>query len=216
MVSPPLATRSPGDRLLSPAHGYCCAACVRADRLLSSSAQRIAVAPPSTGGDAECAVDGATSNADGFDTPRVLAFPPLLYASAFALGVTPHLMWPEPALPSAIASLIGPASLITGAALAVWANRVLRQAGTNADPSQPTTALVITGPFAFSRNPLYLARTLLYVGLALTMNMLWTLATLGPLLVVLHHGVIRREERYLEAKFGGAYRRYRTEVRRWL
>ena len=150
------------------------------------------------------------------DTPGIIAVPPMLYGVAFAVGVVPRWLFPEPILQPAITLGIGVMLLCAGAALAVWGNHVLRQAGTSANPSLPTTALVVTGPFAFSRNPLYLARTLLYIGLALAMNMLWTLVTLLPLLVVMHYGVIRREERYLELKFGSAYRRYRATVRRWL
>jgi protein-S-isoprenylcysteine O-methyltransferase Ste14 len=148
--------------------------------------------------------------------PGVLAFPPLLYAGAFALGVLPRAIWAEPVLPPVVTGAVGPAVSLCGAALAVWGNRALRRAGTTSDPSRPTTALVVTGPYAFSRNPLYLARTLHYVGLALMTSMMWTLVTLGPLLALVHYGVIRREERYLDAKFGSAFRRYRTTVRRWL
>lgn len=74
----------------------------------------------------------------------------------------------------------------------------------------------VLGPFRFSRNPLYLARTFLYVGLALAMNTFGPLFTLVPLLVIVHYGIVRPEERYLDAKFGETYRRYRTHVRRWL
>jgi protein-S-isoprenylcysteine O-methyltransferase Ste14 len=63
---------------------------------------------------------------------------------------------------------------------------------------------------------MYLARTLLYLGLGLLVNGLGLMLVLAPLLVVMHYGVIRREERYLEAKFGEAYRQYRAGVRRWL
>ena len=89
-------------------------------------------------------------------------------------------------------------------------------AGTNVNPSLPTTVLVVDGPFQFSRNPMYLARTLLYLGLGLLANALCVFVALLPLLVVMHHGVIKREERYLEGKFGDAYRQYRAAVRRWL
>ncbi len=71
-------------------------------------------------------------------------------------------------------------------------------------------------PFRRSRNPLYVALTLMYVGLALLTNSLWVLALLVPVLLILHYGVVRREERYLEAKFGEAYRGYRARVRRYL
>ncbi len=106
--------------------------------------------------------------------------------------------------------------LAAGALLAMWGKRELQRAGTTAHPALPATALVETGPFRFSRNPLYLARMLLYVGLALAMNTAWPLATLVPLGLVLHYGVICREERYLGAKFGDSYREYQARVRRWL
>ncbi len=66
-----------------------------------------------------------------------------------------------------------------------------------------------------SRNPLYVALTLIYVGLALVANALWVLVLVVPVLLVMHYGVVRREERYLEAKFGDAYRQYRSRVRRY-
>jgi protein-S-isoprenylcysteine O-methyltransferase Ste14 len=63
---------------------------------------------------------------------------------------------------------------------------------------------------------MYLAATLLYAGVALSLSLVWTLAALIPCLVVLHYGVILREERYLEGKFGQRYLDYRARVRRWL
>ena len=87
--------------------------------------------------------------------------------------------------------------------------------GTNVRPDQPTLAIVTDGPFRFTRNPLYLATTGLYVAIALVVYSL-ALVLLAPMLVVLDWGVIRREERYLEAKFGEPYRVYRARVRRWL
>ncbi len=92
----------------------------------------------------------------------------------------------------------------------------MERAGTNVNPREPTTALVVSGPFRFSRNPLYVALTLMYAGLAVVANAFWVLVLLVPVLLVLHSGVVRREERYLEAKFGEAYRQYRARVRRYL
>jgi len=88
--------------------------------------------------------------------------------------------------------------------------------GTNVRPDQPSLAIVTDGPFRFSRNPMYLATTGLYLGLTLLVNTAWPLILLSPMLLVLHWGVIRREERYLEAKFGEPYRAYKSRVRRWV
>ena len=92
----------------------------------------------------------------------------------------------------------------------------MRRAGTNIYPEKPATALVEAGPFRFTRNPLYVALTILFAALSVEMNMAWGFVILVPLLVVMHYGVIRREEAYLDGKFGDAYRGYRSRVRRYL
>jgi protein-S-isoprenylcysteine O-methyltransferase Ste14 len=150
------------------------------------------------------------------DHPGVIAPAPLLYAAAFVVGAMLHAAFPATALPVDLAPWSAAALLASGAILAVSSRRTLEAAGTNADPTLPATTLVVTGPYGFSRNPMYVARTLLYLGLGLTMNALGVLATLVPVLPIVHYGVVKREERYLEGKFGDAYRRYRSRVRRWL
>ena len=91
----------------------------------------------------------------------------------------------------------------------------MRRAGTNVRPDKPTTAIVKDGPYRFTRNPIYLANTVLYVGVTLLFNAFWPLLTLVPFFLLLHWGVVRREERYLEARFGETYLDYKSRVRRW-
>jgi protein-S-isoprenylcysteine O-methyltransferase Ste14 len=81
--------------------------------------------------------------------------------------------------------------------------------------ARPAT-IVETGPYRFTRNPIYLGMVLGLIGLAIAFNGLWLLMTLAPLALVIRYGVITREEAYLECKFGDVYRRYRARVRRWL
>lgn len=151
------------------------------------------------------------------DSPGVVVFPPLLYAGTLLLGVLMHFLVPLPvALPSLAARVLGVAVLAASAFLARRAEAAMRRAGTNVRPDKPTTALATDGPFRYSRNPLYLATTGLYVGVALLIPAIWPLLLLMPLLFVLHWGVIAREERYLGAKFGAPYDAYRARVRRWL
>lgn len=92
----------------------------------------------------------------------------------------------------------------------------MKRAGTDPRPSRPSTAIVTSGPFRFMRNPMYVGTTSLYAGVSLLANAVWPLVLLVPLLLVLRWGVVSREERYLEAKFGDSYRAYRAQVRRWL
>jgi protein-S-isoprenylcysteine O-methyltransferase Ste14 len=150
------------------------------------------------------------------DVPNVLILPPLLYGLALAVGFLVQWIAPRPIVSSNAGYWIGGVLLASGVFLAIWGRRVMERAGTNVNPTLPSTALVATGPFLFSRNPLYVALTLIYVGLALLANALWVLVLIVPVLLVMHYGVVRREERYLEARFADAYREYRSRVRRYV
>lgn len=150
------------------------------------------------------------------DRPNVVALPPLLYLLGIALGFVLRWLAPQRILSSASYRVwAGGALLVLGFALAIWGRSVMTRAGTNVDPRFPTTALVTQAPFNRSRNPLYAALNLIYLGVTLLANSLWHLILFLPLLLVMHFGVIRREERYLEAKFGDSYRDYRSRVRRY-
>jgi protein-S-isoprenylcysteine O-methyltransferase Ste14 len=150
------------------------------------------------------------------DKPGVAAPPPLLYGSAFVLVLVFRWFWPMPIFGHAVALWPGLALLVLGVGIAAWGGRTMHAAGTNVNPALPTTAIVASGPFRFSRNPLYLALTLLYLGLTLAFNTWWGIVVLAPVLIIMHRGVVLREERYLEQKFGETYRQYRSKVRRYL
>ena len=150
------------------------------------------------------------------DVPNVLILPPLLYAIALAIGFLLQWLVPRPIMPSMGRYWIGGVLLVSGVLLAIRGRRAMELAGTNVNPTLPSTALVATGPFRFSRNPLYVALTLMYAGLALLANALWVLVLIVPVMILMHYGVVRREERYLEAKFGAAYTEYRSRVRRYV
>jgi len=150
------------------------------------------------------------------DSPGVIVLPPVLFAGTLAIGLLVQWLHPISIWRGAITLWLGMALCAASGWLALWARRTMKQAGTNINPLRPATALVTGGPFRFTRNPLYLSLVLLYLGLTLAVNGLWPLVLFFPLLVVLHYGVIAREERYLESKFGDAYRNYRASVRRWL
>jgi len=150
------------------------------------------------------------------DHPGVIALPPLLYAAALGVVLVLRWLWPWPMASYPAVLWPGIGLVVFGAAIAVWGRRTLEGAGTNVNPSLPTTAIVTTGPFRYSRNPLYVALALFFLGLALALNTWWGPVVLVPLLIVMHQGVIAREERYLERKFGEDYLRYKSRVRRYL
>lgn len=150
------------------------------------------------------------------DNAGVIARPPWLYTVAFVLGMLLEWLVPTSFARGLTGPAFGLALFMTGAGLMFAAMRLFRLAGTNVPTYLPTTSLVTHGPYRFTRNPIYLALTLIYVGLAVGVDSVWPLLTLLPLLVVMHFGVVRREEAYLEQKFGEAYRDYRARVRRWI
>ena len=92
----------------------------------------------------------------------------------------------------------------------------MRGAGTAVSAYKSTTSMVTGGSFQFSRNPMYLSLTMLYVGIAIVLKALWPLMLLPITLVGITLGVIKPEERYLERKFGQEYLSYKARVRRWL
>jgi protein-S-isoprenylcysteine O-methyltransferase Ste14 len=155
--------------------------------------------------------------ASNADTAGVVAPPPLLFLGALAVGAAVDfgLVRISTGLPARLR--LGAGAVLAGAAvgLAMAALWRFRTAGTAAEPWRPSTALVTDGVYRFTRNPMYLAMALLYLGITLAMDSGVALILLAPLLALVQAGVIRREERYLERNFGDDYRRYRATVRRW-
>jgi protein-S-isoprenylcysteine O-methyltransferase Ste14 len=153
------------------------------------------------------------------DSPGVVVLPPLLFGGALAAGLVLHWLAPLPLSDQSggmAARVAGVLLVIVATLLGRWGEVTMRRAGTNVRPDRPTLALVTGGPFRYSRNPLYVALTMLYVGVALLFGALWPLVLLVPVLGVLRWGIVAREERYLAAKFGDAYRAYVARVRRWV
>lgn len=147
-------------------------------------------------------------------TPGVLAPPPLIYSGTLAAAwlfdtETPWGIFRQDA------SLLGVILLAIGGLLAASAILTMRRAGAAVSPYKTSRVLVTKGPFRLSRNPIYLALTLAYLGLALLLNTAWALLLLPILIGVMVVGVILREERYLLLRFGGEYLKYKFKVRRW-
>jgi protein-S-isoprenylcysteine O-methyltransferase Ste14 len=145
----------------------------------------------------------------------VIAPPPLIYLVPLGLGLLLQWWRPVPLLPERLALPVGVAFLLLGL-VALPALRQFIRAGTHPEPWKPTTALVTGGPYRFTRNPMYLGFTLIYIGIACWVNTAWPVVLLPLVLLVMHYGVILREEAYLERKFGEEYRAFRGRVRRWL
>ncbi len=151
------------------------------------------------------------------DNPGVIAPPPLLYIGALAAGLAADALLGRirTGLPGMLRYAVAAALLAGAGALLIGALGRFRRAGTNVEPWRPSTAVVTTGVYRLTRNPMYSAMTFIYLAIALATDSVTTFLLLGPLLLVIRYGVIAREERYMEAKFGEEYRRYKQTVRRW-
>jgi protein-S-isoprenylcysteine O-methyltransferase Ste14 len=141
--------------------------------------------------------------------------PPLVYSSSIMAGALLTWLWPLPfALPAAVP--IGGTMIFASILLFLFSVRALRAAGTPAPGNQPTTNIVRTGPYRFSRNPIYLSFFVAQLGIALWISSIWMVATLIAVAAVVSRVVVPREERYLEIRFGQQYSSYRDSAPRWL
>lgn len=150
------------------------------------------------------------------DNAGVITLPPLIYLGPLLLGLWLNRKFPAPFLPPKVGrvagwGLIGLATLIES-----WFILTMQRARTPIDPRKPVAHLTTDGPFRFSRNPSYVAYTFWYVGISSIVNARWPMLLLPAVLGVVQRGVIEREERYLQQKFGGEYSDYNKRVRRWL
>lgn len=114
------------------------------------------------------------------------------------------------------ARVAGGALVVCGVALVVLARRELARRGQPTDPGRPTSALVTTGVFAISRNPLYLGGVLALCGAAMAFNLPWLLLSVVPGVIACHVILIIPEERFLAATFGDDFRSYEKSVGRWI
>jgi protein-S-isoprenylcysteine O-methyltransferase Ste14 len=151
------------------------------------------------------------------DNAGAIVRPPLAMLAAFIVGLILEWLRPLPFVPANIpASPLGALIFAAGLAILFWAFFTFRRAGTSVRGEEPTTAIVVEGPYRFSRNPIYIAMFVGIAGLAIGFNSLWVLAMLVPFYLVIRYGVVAREEAYLERKFGKVYLDYKARVRRWV
>jgi protein-S-isoprenylcysteine O-methyltransferase Ste14 len=150
------------------------------------------------------------------DNPGVRIPPPIVYLAAFLAGLGLQRLAPLPFLPRPIALGLGGALSACGFAVTLAAIPTMLRGHGTLNTSAASAALVTSGPYRFSRNPMYVGLTLLYAGLACAFSVVWALPLLILALLDTTMRVIAPEERYLERNFGEAYRGYKARVRRWL
>lgn len=153
------------------------------------------------------------------DSPGVIAPPPLIFLSGLILGGI--VQWFRPFYifsPENLfyARIFGSLLIIFGLGILLAAKIKMQKAKTNIEPWKPTNAIISDGIYSYSRNPIYVAMILIYSGVTLIFNAIWFLPVLVLVFIAMIYGVILREERYLEKKFGAEYLDYKKSVRRWI
>jgi protein-S-isoprenylcysteine O-methyltransferase Ste14 len=152
------------------------------------------------------------------DAPGVIIFPPLIPISVLLVGVILNFVIPLGLLnrvPFLGRIVVGIIAFIMGLGMMISANRNFRRIGTNVNPLQPTLVLATTGIYTWTRNPMYVGGSIALLGIAIGCALDWVLLLLALSLPLVHYGIVLREERYLERKFGDEYRRYQKKVPRY-
>lgn len=154
--------------------------------------------------------------AENTDNARVYFPPPLIYLSGLLVGGLMSWFFHFPVLPNLVAKILGISLLVIGLGVILKINAMMSKAKTDIKPWKPTTAILSDGLFGISRNPIYVALALIYVGIGVFVNSALMFPPLLLVLIAVNFYVIGREEKYLESKFGDAYLNYKKEVRRWI
>jgi protein-S-isoprenylcysteine O-methyltransferase Ste14 len=149
-------------------------------------------------------------------TPGVIAPPPLVYLVPLIGMLFMRHWYPVTIVGPHAAAPLGFAFLLMGLAAHFSAVLTLHRAKTSPKPWRPTTAIVTAGPYRFTRNPIYVGFSLIYIGVGFWANTIWPFLLLPVILLVIQFGVIAREEAYLQRIFGDEYLAYKRRVRRWL
>lgn len=150
------------------------------------------------------------------DSPAVRLPPPIIYVVAIGLGAILQKLLPLPIGGGLLRVLTAWLLVALWAVIAAISFQAFWKARTSVVPIRPATALVETGPYRFTRNPMYVSLVALTLGAGLWMNTWWVIILLIPAVVVIDRLVISREEAYLRRRFGAAYDSYRQRVRRWV
>lgn len=150
------------------------------------------------------------------DKPNVKLPPPLIYGSAFAIGFALDWLLPWSAFTGPLRWWLAGAAGLPAVGIALWALLTFRRADTAIEPWEPARHLVTHGPYAYTRNPMYVSLTLLTAAIAVAVDFPWALLLVPVAVLVTDQHVIAREEIHLRHMFGSAYRDYCTRTRRWL
>jgi len=148
--------------------------------------------------------------------PAVLIHPAALFGAVFLSGVVLHLFFPLTIGDTVWLRVVGGVLFALAVLLHMWARGIFQEHHEDMDPTTPTRQLLLEGPYRYTRNPLYLSAIIALFAIALVINSWWLAAALVISCFTIHYGIVLREEKYLEARFGDHYRKYKKRVSRWV
>jgi protein-S-isoprenylcysteine O-methyltransferase Ste14 len=147
--------------------------------------------------------------------PNVRVHPPIIYAISILSGIGLNNLWPL-SMPFGLhGRLYGSIIIVAATLIAAWALLHFHRHDTDVRPDKPDSALITSGPYRFTRNPLYIVLTLAQITAAVWLDNLWILLLVVVSVIVITRYAITREELYLEQLFGQEYLKYKQRVRRW-
>jgi protein-S-isoprenylcysteine O-methyltransferase Ste14 len=150
------------------------------------------------------------------DRPNTIPWPPIIYISAAVVGVVAQRVMPLPGFGGEVAKVMGAILAIAAVSINLATFATFRKHKTTIMPNQAATNLITTGPFAWSRNPIYLANTALVLAAGLYFGNLWLVGLAFVAALITQKLAIEREEKHLVGKFGAAWEVYAAQVRRWV
>jgi protein-S-isoprenylcysteine O-methyltransferase Ste14 len=155
------------------------------------------------------------SNREDRHGPNVRVHPPIIYAISILAGIGLNELWPLSMPFSLHGRFYGSLVIAIAVCIAVWSLLHFHKHDTDVRPDKPDSALITSGPYRFSRNPLYIMLSLVQLTVAIWLDNLWVLLLVVPSITVITRYAITREELYLEQLFGQKYLDYKQRVRRW-
>jgi protein-S-isoprenylcysteine O-methyltransferase Ste14 len=150
------------------------------------------------------------------DAPNVRIIPPFVYLVGLAIGFFVTLWVPFKLLSDSVAWALGGVLVACGALLAASAILKFKGVGTTVRPDRAASTLVIAGPYKITRNPMYLGLALVYLGIAIAGQSIWSIILLPFVLMAIQRYAIEPEEAFLKRRFGADYVNYTARVRRWI
>lgn len=141
--------------------------------------------------------------------------PPLIFIICMLLGYGLHYVWPLPIMGSVILTYVGGTLVLLSLMCVFYLSRVFSRVKTNIEPWKPTSAIISTGLYAYSRNPIYVAFAIISIGIGLMVNNGWVVMSFLPATMAVYVVAIKKEEAYLEKMFAQEYLNYKNKVRRW-